>query len=47
MSGPLILTTMLIYFFVAGEQLARGNVPGFIIWGAYGVANIGFYMMAK
>lgn len=47
MSGSLILVTMGIYFFVAVEQLAKGNAPGFIVWGAYGVANIGLWMMAK
>lgn len=47
MSGPLILITMGIYFFVAAEQLAKGNVPGFITWGAYAVANIGMWMMSK
>lgn len=47
MSGPLILVSMGIYFFVAGEQLAKGNLPGFITWGSYGIANIGLWMMAK
>lgn len=47
MSGPLILVSMFIYFYVAGEQLVKGNWPGFLTWGAYGVANIGLWMMAK
>lgn len=47
MSGPLILVCMFIYFFVAAEQLAKGNLAGFIVWGSYGLANIGMWMMAK
>lgn len=47
MSGPLILLVMFIYFFVAGEQLAKGNLAGFITWASYGLANIGLWMMAK
>lgn len=47
MSGPLILATMGIYFFVSIEQLMKGNIGGCITWGAYGVANIGLWMMAK
>lgn len=47
MSGPLILITMVIYFFVAGEQLAKGNAAGCIIWGSYGVANFGLWMLCK
>lgn len=47
MSGSLILVSMGIYFYVAVEQLAKGNWPGFITWGAYGIANIGLWMTAK
>lgn len=41
MSRPLILLVMCIYGYVAVEQLARGNTPGFILWAAYAVANLG------
>lgn len=47
MSGPLILLTMGIYAYVACEQLWKGNVPAFITWGSYAMANIGLYMMAR
>jgi hypothetical protein len=47
MSQPLILVVMLIYFYVACEQLLKGNVAGFILWFAYGVANIGLAMQTK
>lgn len=47
MSGPLILLSMCIYFYVAFEQGVKGNWPGFIMWGSYGMANIGLWMMAK
>lgn len=47
MSGPLILVTMFIYFYVAAEQLAKGNLPMFVVWGSYGLANVGFWMSIK
>lgn len=47
MSQPLILIVMLIYFWVAGEQAVKGNIPGVILWAAYGVANIGLAMQTK
>lgn len=47
MSGPLIILTGLIYLWVAGEQLARGNVPMCITYVSYATANIGLYMVAK
>jgi hypothetical protein len=47
MSGPLIILTGLIYLWVAGEQLARGNVPMFITYVSYATANVGLYMLAK
>jgi hypothetical protein len=47
MSQPLILVVMLIYFYVATEQFAKGNMAGFILWFAYGVANIGLAMQTK
>ncbi len=47
MSRHLILLTMCIYAYVACEQLCKKNVPGFITWGSYALANIGLWMMAK
>lgn len=47
MSQTLVLVVMLIYFYVAAEQLLKGNVSGFILWGAYGLANIGLAMQVK
>jgi hypothetical protein len=47
MSQPLILVVMCIYFYVAAEQLLKGNVAGFLIWSAYGIANIGLAMQTK
>jgi hypothetical protein len=47
MSGPLILVSMIIYFYVGCEQGMKGNYPGFLMWSAYGVANIGLWMQAK
>lgn len=47
MSRPLILVTMCIYFYVGGEQLAKGNVPGAVMWFSYGCANIGLWMMTQ
>ena len=44
MSRPLILLVMVIYGYVAVEQLARGNYPGFLLWAAYAVANVGLAM---
>lgn len=41
MSRPLILVVMVIYGYVAVEQLVRGNVPGFVLWASYATANIG------
>lgn len=47
MSGPLIAITGFIYAYVACEQYAKGNIPGAITWGAYALANVGLWMMAK
>lgn len=47
MSGTLILFTGVIYGFVAGDQLAKGNLPMFITYGCYAGATVGMYMLAK
>lgn len=47
MSRPLILVVMLIYFYVAAEQGYHKNYAATIVWGAYGVANLGLWMLAK
>jgi len=46
MSAPLIILTGLIYAYVAGEQLLRGNVPMAVTYASYATANIGLYWMA-
>lgn len=47
MSGPLILVSMCIYFYVGIEQGLKSNTGGCLMWCAYGVANIGLWMQAK
>ena len=47
MSGPLILLTMCIYFYVGLEQGLKGNYPGLVMWVSYGTANAGLYWMSK
>ena len=47
MSQTLVLVVMCIYAYVAGEQLMKGNYPGFVLWGAYSVANLGLYWQTK
>lgn len=42
-----MLVVMCIYAYVAGEQLMKGNYPGFVLWGAYSVANLGLYWQTK
>ena len=44
MSGPLIILTGLVYFWVSAEQLFKGNGAMAITFGAYAVANIGLYL---
>lgn len=46
MSGPLIAITGIIYAYVAGEQLSRGNLPMFVTYLCYAGANVGLWMMA-
>lgn len=45
MSGPLIVLTGLIYLYVGGEQLARGNVGACVMYLSYAAANVGAYML--
>jgi len=47
MSRPLILLVMCIYGYVAVEQLLKRNYPGFVLWAAYAVANIGLALQTK
>jgi hypothetical protein len=47
MSRPLILLVMVIYGYVAVEQLLKKNYPGFVLWAAYSVANIGLALQTK
>lgn len=44
MSGWLILVTMCIYFYVAGEQTVKGNVPMAVTYFFYACSNIGLWM---
>ena len=46
MSGHLIIITGIIYAYVAGEQLAKGNVPMFVTYACYAGANYGLWLMA-
>ena len=46
MSGFLIMTTGLIYAYVAAEQCYRGNAGLAIAYAGYAFANIGLYLVA-
>jgi hypothetical protein len=47
MSKPLVLLVMVIYGYVAGEQWAKGNWAGALMWAAYSLANLGLYYQTK
>jgi hypothetical protein len=47
MSANLIALTGLIYMYVSGEQLYKGNIGMFITYVGYAGANIGLYMLAS
>lgn len=47
MSGWLIALTGLVYFYVALEQLYKGNTGMFIAYLGYAFSNIGLYMLAS
>ena len=47
MSGPLIALTGVFYFWVAIEQVVKGNAPMAVTFGAYALANVGLFMGVK
>jgi hypothetical protein len=47
MSANLIALTGLIYLYVCGEQLYKGNTGMFITYLGYAGANVGLYMLAN
>lgn len=47
MSGILLIITGCIYFAVAMEQAANGNVPMAITYMGYTVGNVGLWMLVK
>lgn len=47
MSGWLIIVTGVIYAYVSGEQMLKGNMPMCWTYAGYAFANVGLYMMAK
>jgi len=47
MSAWLIALTGLIYAYVAGEQMLKGNLPLAIGYAGYAFSNIGFYLLTK
>lgn len=47
MSGTLIAITGVIYAFVAGDQMVRGNTGMGIAYLGYAFSNIGLWMLAK
>jgi len=47
MSGPLIIITGLIYAYIAGEQLFKGNPYMAMVYIGYAFSNAGLYLLAK
>jgi NhaP-type Na+/H+ or K+/H+ antiporter len=47
LSAPLIIITGLIYAYIAGEQLFKGNGYMAVVYGGYAFSNVGLYLMAK
>jgi len=46
MSSWLIILTGLIYFYIAAEQVFKGNVPMAVVYSGYAFSNIGLYILA-
>jgi hypothetical protein len=46
MSSWLIILTGLIYTYISGEQLVKGNIGMAICYAGYAFGNVGLYMMA-
>lgn len=47
MSANLIILTGVIYAYVAGEQLARGNTGMAIAYAGYAFSNLGLFLLAR
>lgn len=47
MSTWLIALTGIIYAFVAGEQIFKGNVGMTVVYAGYAFSNIGLYLLAE
>jgi hypothetical protein len=47
MSAWLIALTGVVYLYVSGEQLYKGNIGMFITYLGYAGANVGLYMLAN
>jgi len=47
MSAPLIIITGLIYAYIAGEQLFKGNSYMAMVYIGYAFSNVGLYLLAK
>jgi hypothetical protein len=46
MGAWLILVVTVIYAYIAGEQVYKGNVSMGIIYSGYAFSNIGLFLMA-
>lgn len=47
MSTWLIILTGLIYLYISGEQLIKGNVPMATVYFGYALANAGLWAAVK
>jgi len=47
LSAPLIIITGLIYAYIAGEQLFKGNGYMAMVYIGYAFSNVGLYLLAK
>jgi hypothetical protein len=47
MSAPLIIITGLIYAYIAGEQMFKGNPYMAMVYIGYAFSNVGLYLLAK
>jgi len=47
LSAPLIIVTGLIYAYIAGEQLFKGNPYMAMVYTGYAFSNVGLYLLAK
>ena len=47
MSIPIIILMAVLQFYVAGEQLFKGNIAAGIMFGGYAVSNIAYIWLVK